>query len=91
MFRSLYPDLPGPRTQALARDAVVLLVLLGFAWLGLRVMHDVDQLDVLGKGVVDAGSGIRAGFLSAASAAANVPLAGGAVAGALRSAAGSTS
>jgi hypothetical protein len=45
---------------------------------------------VLGTGVTDAGSGIRSGFLNAASAASNVPLAGDAVAGALRSAAGAT-
>ncbi len=40
--------------------------------------------------MVDAGSGIRSAFLSAASAASNVPLAGDAIAGALRSAAGAT-
>jgi hypothetical protein len=90
MIRSLYPDLPGPRLQALARDALTLLLLATFAWLGLRVKHDVDRLAVLGVGVVDAGSGIRSGFLSAASAAGNIPLAGDAISGALRSAAAST-
>lgn len=50
----------------------------------------MDQLDVLGIGVADAGSGIRSGFLSAASAVGNVPLAGDALSGALRSAAGAT-
>ena len=40
--------------------------------------------------MTDAGSGIRSGFLSAASAASTVPLAGDAVAGALRSAAAAT-
>lgn len=74
----------------LARDALTLLLLIVFVWLGLRVKHDVDQLDVLGNGVADAGSGIRTGFLSAASAAGSIPLAGGALSGALRSAAGAT-
>ncbi len=90
LLRSLYPDLPGPRVQALARDALTLLLLLVFAWLGLRVKHDVDRLDAFGTGVIAAGSGLRSGFLDAASAASNVPLAGGAIAGALRGAAGST-
>jgi hypothetical protein len=47
-------------------------------------------LAVLGTGVADAGSGIRSGFLSAGNAAANIPLAGDAISGALRSAAGAT-
>lgn len=74
----------------LARDAVTLLLLAGFVWLGFRVKHAVDQLDVLGIGVADAGSGIRSGFLSAASAVGNVPLAGGVLSDALHSAAGAT-
>ncbi len=90
MLRSLYPDLPASRIQVLARDALTLLLLAAFVWLGFRVKHAVDQLAVLGTGVADAGSGIRSGFLSAASAAGNIPLAGDAISGALRSAAGAT-
>lgn len=86
----MYPDLPSARVKVLARDALGLLLLVAFAWLGFRVKHAVDQLAVLGTGVADAGSGIRSGFLSAASAASNVPLAGDALAGALRSAAAAT-
>src|SRR5579859_7889081 len=74
----------------LARDALTLLLLAVFVWLGLRVKHDVDRLAVLGTGVADAGSSIRAGFAAAASAASNIPLAGGDIAGALRGAGGAT-
>lgn len=74
----------------LARDALTLLMLATFAWLGLRVKHSVDHLDVLGVGVADAGSGIRSGFRAAASAASNIPLAGSDIAGALRDAGGAT-
>jgi hypothetical protein len=80
-----YPDLPGPRTRLLARDAMVVLLLILFVWLGIRVYRDVDALSGLGRGVVDAGQSVQAGFSSAASAAANVPLGGDAIAGALRS------
>lgn len=86
MITRLYPDLPGPRIQALARDALTLLLLAAFVWLGLRVKHDVDQLAVLGNGVIDAGSAVRSGFRSAASAAGNVPLVGDAISGGLRGA-----
>jgi hypothetical protein len=74
----------------LARDALTLLLLAAFVWLGFRVKHDVDRLGVLGIGVTDAGSGIWKGFLSAASTAGNVPLAGGALSDLLRNAAGAT-
>jgi hypothetical protein len=90
VLRDLYPDLRGPRVRAVARDALTLLLLAGLAWLGFRVKHAVDGLAVLGTGVADAGSGIRSGFLSAASVVGNVPLAGDALSGALRSAAGAT-
>lgn len=87
---SLYPDLPGARSRALAHDVLVLLVLLGLAWFGLRVYHDVNGLSSLGAGVSQAGSSVRSGFSSAASAANSIPLAGGAIAGALRDAARAT-
>lgn len=87
---ALYPDLPGPRTRALVRDGLTLLLLAIFAWLGLRLYHDVDKLAALGTGVEEAGGAVRSGFDVAASAASAIPLAGDAIAGALRAAAGAT-
>lgn len=88
---SAYPDLPAARARAMLSDAVALGLLVGFIWLGLRVHHEVDQLSGLGTGVIDAGHAVRSGFSAAASAASGVPLAGGAIASALRSAGGTTS
>ncbi|MGB9184122.1 MAG: hypothetical protein WCB67_08640 [Solirubrobacteraceae bacterium] len=88
---SAYPDLPAARARAMFSDAMALGLLIVFAWLGIRVHHDVDQLSGLGTGVIDAGHAVRSGFASAASAASGVPLAGDAIASALRSAAGTTS
>ncbi len=54
----LYPDIPSRRISVLARDALVLLLLLLFAWLGLRVHDAVDQLAVLGRGVRRVGDSV---------------------------------
>jgi hypothetical protein len=83
---SIYPDLPGARRSALARDALLLVLLASFVWLGIRVHHDLGQLSGVGRGVTAAGDAVRSGFLSAASAAAGIPIAGGAIADALRAA-----
>ena len=87
---NVYPDLPGPKSRALARDVLVLLLLIVFAWLGTRVYHDVDQLSSLGRGVTDAARSVKSGFSSAAAAVGGVPLAGSAIAGALRDAGNTT-
>ena len=70
-------------------DLVSVLLLVLFAWLGERVYHDVNALSQLGVGIGDAGRSIRAGFSAAASAVSSIPLAGGALGGSLRGAAGS--
>jgi hypothetical protein len=87
---SLYPDLPGPRAKAIARDAVVIALLIVFVWLGFRVYHDVDKLSGFGKGLVATGHSIKSAFSTAASALGSVPIAGGALAGALRDASTAT-
>jgi len=87
---SIYPDLPRARRSALARDALALVLLAGFVWLGIHVHDELDQLAGVGNGVTAAGEAVRSGFLSAASAAAGIPIAGGAIAGALRDAARAT-
>jgi hypothetical protein len=83
---TLYPDDPAVRARAIGRDLAVLVCVLGFAWLALRVYHDLDRLSALGTGVRQAGAGITSGFGAAASATRDVPLVGGPLAGALRSA-----
>jgi hypothetical protein len=93
----LYPTVPRRRAATLARDAAVLLLVLVFAWLGVKVHDAVADLAALGRGLQDAGTAvgatardasgaIRDGFGAAAGAIEGTPLVGGEVAGALRSA-----
>ena len=86
----IYPDLLRPRARAVARDALTVALLVLFAYLGIRVHHDVDQLSRLGQGVTEAGNSIRSALTSAASTVAGIPLAGGPISDALRSAAVTT-
>src|SRR5919202_2015054 len=51
----LYPDVPGPRRRTVLRDMLVLLLIVLFAWLGLKVHDVVDKLAVLGTGVREVG------------------------------------
>lgn len=85
-----YPDIPVRRASTLAKDILLVGLLVVFAWLGLEVHDAVDRLAVLGQGVHGAGDSIRAGFDSAADAVDGVPLVGGKVAGGLRDAGGGT-
>jgi hypothetical protein len=82
----LYPDVPSRRAATLATDALVIALLLLFAWLGIKVHDTVDELAALGQGVHGAGSSIQAGFDAAADAVGGVPLVGGKIAGGLRDA-----
>ena len=54
----LYPEIPGRRAAVLARDLVVALLLVLFAWLGLEVREAVDRLAVLGEGVRTVGENV---------------------------------
>ena len=74
---TLYPQLPVQRARAVAWDAMVVLGLVVFVWLGLRVYHDIDQLSALGTGVSQAGAGVGSGFSAAAGATGSVPIVGG--------------
>jgi len=53
-----YPDIPGRRFRALARDLLVLAALVLFAALGAWVHDLIDNLAVLGEGVRKVGSSI---------------------------------
>lgn len=53
-----YPELPGRRLSAILRDALLLLLLVLLAWLGLKVHDTVDELSVLGSGVKKVGDSV---------------------------------
>jgi hypothetical protein len=82
----LYPDVPSRRTATIAKDLLVVALLVLFAWLALKVHDAVDRLAVLGEGVQETGSAVRDGFDAAADAVDRVPLVGGAAAEGFRSA-----
>lgn len=81
-----YPEVPSQRFATLARDAVVLALLVVFAWLGLKVHDAVDELAVLGEGVRDAGESVQGRFERAADAVEGAPVVGGEIADGLRQA-----
>ena len=78
-----YPDIRAPRTAAIARDLLVLLLLVLLAWLGLRVHDAVADLASVPRGVTDTGGAIQRGFESAGGAVGDVPVVGEPLAGAL--------
>ena len=82
----LYPELRGPRARALVADVVSIVLLVLFAWAGLKVHDAVDRLAVLGEGVEATGSAVQGGFESAADAVDGTPVVGGELADGLRSA-----
>jgi hypothetical protein len=93
----LYPASPGRRTATLAGDLAVVLLLCLFAWAGVKVHDEIDKLASIGRSIEDSGRGLSAGtrdatnavggaFDSAGGSVQGVPLVGGQLAGALRSA-----
>jgi hypothetical protein len=51
-----YPDIPSRRVRTLVRDALVVILLVCFALIGLWVHDTVDKLSVLGEGVRKVGA-----------------------------------
>ena len=82
----LYPDVPARRVATIARDVLVLALLVVFAWLGLAVHDAVDRLAVLGEGVQATGGAVQGGFDSAADAVDDTPVVGDEIADGLRGA-----
>ena len=82
----LYPDTADDRGRAVAKDALVILTLIVLAWLGFKVHGTVDKLAVLGTGVHDSGQVVQDGFDRAADAIDGVPVVGGQLGDAMRSA-----
>jgi hypothetical protein len=82
----LYPQIPAARNRALVADLASIILLLLFAWAGLKVHDAVDRLAVLGEGVQATGGAVQGGFESAADAVDETPIVGDEVADGLRSA-----
>lgn len=82
----LYPDIPGSRRSAILRDLLVLVLLVVFAWLGVKVHDSVQSLASVPRGVADSGGAIRDGFSSAGDAVGDAPVIGGPLRDALRNA-----
>jgi hypothetical protein len=82
----LYPELRGPRARALVGDLLAVVLLVLFAWAGLKVHDAVDRLAVLGEGVQASGGAIQKGFDSAADAVDGTPIVGDEIGDGLRSA-----
>jgi hypothetical protein len=81
-----YSDIPARRTAAIISDLVVLLLLVLFAWLGLRVHDAVAEIASVPRGVSDTGGAIQRGFESAGDAVGEVPVVGEPLRGALQDA-----
>jgi len=79
----LYAERPIRRTAQLVSDLLALLVVVLAVWLGTSVYDEVMKLRAPGDGLVDAGTGLRGTFDSAAGSADGIPLVGDALAKAL--------
>jgi hypothetical protein len=82
----LYPTAPRQLRATLARDLLVLALLVLFAVLALKVHDAVDELAGIGRGVEDAGTSVRDALHQAADGVGSLPVVGGQVGDALRSA-----
>jgi hypothetical protein len=81
-----YPHARSERLATLVQDALVVALLVLFAWLALKVHDAIDKLAVLGEGVEGAGAAVEGGFGTAADAVEGAPVIGDDLAGALREA-----
>lgn len=79
----LYAERPIRRTAQLVSDLLALLLVILAVWLGTSVYDQVMKLRAPGDGLVDAGTGLRGTFDSAANTAGRIPLVGDALANAL--------
>jgi TRAP-type C4-dicarboxylate transport system permease small subunit len=79
----LYAERPIRRTAQLVSDLLALLAVIFAVWLGTSVYDQVMKLRAPGDGLVDAGTGLRGTFDSAANSAGGIPLVGDGLAKAL--------
>lgn len=86
----LYPQVSPLRQRTLLADGAVLLCVVLFAWLGVKVHHQIAGFDRVGASVAQAGNSVQDGFRNAANAVSGVPLVGGQLASSLRRAGANT-
>ncbi|WP_328608400.1 hypothetical protein OG943_04565 [Amycolatopsis sp. NBC_00345] len=79
----VYADRPARRAAQVFADLFALGLTASAIWLAVRVHTEVMRMRAPGDGLVDAGSGLRGTFDSAAGKAGGIPLIGDALAGAL--------
>jgi hypothetical protein len=79
----LYAERPIRRTAQLVSDLLAVLLVVLAVWLATSVYDEVMKLRAPGDGLVDAGTGLRGTFDSAANSADGIPLVGDALAKAL--------
>ena len=93
----LYPASPTGRTRTLLSDFTVLLLLILFAWMGMKAHDAILDLTSIGRGIQDSGrsissttrstaNAVEGAFSSAAQQVQGLPLVGGGLANALRDA-----
>src|SRR5919107_5049705 len=82
----LYPTAPGQLRATIARDLLVLALLVLFAILALDVHDAVDELAEIPRGVESAGGSVRDALHTAADGVGSLPVVGGQLGDALRSA-----
>ena len=86
----IYPEVMSKRVPTVLIDALVILLIFGFAKLGLAINDSVDDLAGLGRGVQAAGGSVQGGFDRAGEAVSGVPLIGNELSDAFRGAGGAT-
>ncbi len=86
----LYPQLPRPRNATIAKDVAAVLLILLFAWAGMKVHSTVTDLNTISRGVQEAGTSVQAGFADVATAVAGVPIVGGQLRDGIQQAGGAT-
>ena len=86
MLRMLYPDDPRQRHDTMARDLLVVGLLVLLAWCGWQVHALIDDVRVVTDAVQGAGNSVQSGFGSAADAVAGLPVVGSELAQALAAA-----
>lgn len=86
----LYPSQAAQKRRTVLIDALVAVCLILLAVIALRAHSEVAGLAQLGHGVADAGGAVSTGFSAAADALGTVPLVGGALKHALKSAGASS-
>ena len=86
----LYPQLPKARNATIAKDIAAVLLIVLFAWAGLKVHSTVADLNNISRGVQDAGASVQTGFANVATAVAGIPIVGGQLKDGLQQAGGAT-